>query len=614
MLRHVHPRSRVIAGIFLGAILVIILQLAYIQLWDASYRNRAEDMTVHKKTINPSRGLIYDRNGKLLVDNKRNFQLLFSYKHYDPERDYSDVYKILGITKEKFLDLIEKDWSSKHFDKNNPYVIYPNLKEEQYNMLQEHRYRFPALQFREKSVRTYPVSTAANIVGYMSEVNVSQLKNKLDYSMGDYIGSKGLEASYEKELKGQKGLRYVLRNKFGREVSSFKDGALDIASQKGKDLELTIDSELQSFAEKLLSNKRGAIVALNPSNGEILCMATGPNFDPNLLAIDKNRAKVYRKLLNDPEKPLFDRSIMAKYPPGSIFKTLIALIALELGVTDANRYIPCSGMYYYNGIPFKCHQHPPTNNIQTALQYSCNTYFRLLLRDIVDIQDFYAPEVGLDTLHYFTDQCMLGQELGIDIEGESGGNIPSKEFYTSMYPTDQGSWKSPTIMSIGIGQGEIEMSNLQIAHLASIIANRGSFKIPHLVKSIGHKEAAIPQKYKETHSLSIHPEHYEPVIEGMRRVITNGTGRQAAIPDISLCGKTGTSQNPHGEDHSVFFGFAPQKHPDIAFSVFLENAGAGGILAASMAGLIVEKYLRDSLSDHRRHFASNITEQKILLP
>ncbi len=589
-------RANTIRWVIVIGALVIAVQLFSIQVMNNDYNNQLEDSTVSRKITEPDRGLIFDRNGKLLVENQSNYQLYVNYSKVNPNMNNSEMCHILQISPEEFSERLEKDWNSIHYSKNKPCVFYSNLTRAQYNALQEHLHKYPGFEFREKQHRVFSVDHAANILGYLNEVDLDQMTEDEFYDLGDYIGNTGVEASYEKQLRGEKGHRYVVKNKYGKELMPFKEGIMDVSARRGQDLHLSIDIELQAFAEDLLEGRKGSIVAIDPKTGEILCMANGPSFDPNLLVVDQKRAGRYKELLNDPSKPLFDRSALAKYPPGSIFKTFVALTALELGVTEERRYIPCSGMYYYNGVPFKCHLHPKTYDIQTALAHSCNTYFRVLVRDIIDIVDFYQPKLGLDTLRNFAHQFAIGKKTGIDLIAESAGNVPTGEYYDRLYPRDQGGWKSPTVMSIGIGQGEIEMSNVQMANLAAILANQGSYFTPHLNRKLT----------VEKHTVNIDKEHFRIITEGMIDVIKYGTGTLAYIPDVEYCGKTGTSQNPHGDDHSVFFGYAPVSKPEIAVSVIIENAGAGSAIAAPISGLVVEHYLKDSISLDRQYLVDYI--------
>jgi len=608
-------RAKFLQFLFVAGVMALLLQLFILQVLDQELSSRADETTISQKEEFPSRGLIFDRNEDLLVENEAIYDLKVNYILLDREEEFLEIKKILGLTDSSFQARLEKDWNSSYFSKRKPYTFYPALSDVQYNLLQEQLHKYPAFFFEKSQKRHYLTIHAPHILGYLNEVNRDQVSaGHGRYNIGDFTGASGIEKQYENLLFGEKGLRYVLRDKYGREIADYRNGALNEAPAEGDDLILTLDIELQSFAEKLLQGKRGSIVALDPRNGELLCMASSPLFDPALLRDPQKRRKGYSELLTDPNKPLFDRSVLAKYPPGSIFKPFISLVALQLGVTHPGRYLPCSGMYYYNGVPFKCHQHPATTNIQNALAHSCNTYFRILLRDIVDVEGFKNPVEGLDTLRYFADHFGMGRRLGLDFPAESPGYMPDPALYDRMYPKDQGGWKSPTIMSIGIGQGEIEMTTLQMANLVAILANRGYYYTPHLLKDLKNRYFEKPAEYLMRHDVPIDREHFDPVIQGMERVIYAGTGHKAYVPNLSICGKTGTSQNPHGEDHSVFIAFAPVENPEIAIAVMVENAGAGNDVAAPMAGLVAEYYLKDSIPLNRTWLYESVSNMQVIQP
>jgi penicillin-binding protein 2 len=604
----IHPRSKLLRWLFIAATVIILLQLFYLQVIDQSFHSKANATAIARRSVSASRGLILDRNSQLLLDNEPVYDLMVNYSLLNKRKDYTRLYQILNLNHQTFWESTERDWASIHFARNKPFVFYRNLSDAQYYLIQELLYDFPAFFFQERSKRVYKHSLAPHLLGYLNEVSNETLRENSEiYNPGDQLGASGVEKQYETFLRGEKGVKYELRNKYGRTVASYKSGAMDRAAKSGDDLLLTIDADLQRLAEKLLLGKRGSIVALNPNNGEVLCMASSPRYDPEILQDEDRRRNEYPSFLNDPNKPLFDRAISAEYPPGSIFKPLVALVALQLGVTKERRYIPCNGMYYYNGVPFKCHKHPKTYDIQTAMAFSCNTYFRLLLRDIVDMEGFDLPERGLDTLGYYCSRFGIGRRTGIDLPSERPGNIPSPDYYDRMYPKSEGGWKSPTIMSIGIGQGEVEMTTLQMAHLCSILANRGSCYAPHILKGLKNRYYQIDQQYSIKKTLPIEPEYFKPVIEGMIDVVEYGTGKGAFIEGIQFCGKTGTSQNPHGDDHSVFIGFGPVQNPQIAIAVIVENAGAGNDVAAPITGLIAEKYLKDSIPQNRKWLVNRLT-------
>jgi len=367
------------------------------------------------------------------------------------------------------------------------------------------------------------------------------------YQKGDFIGSTGLERTYEKDLKGQKGVRYLLKDNLGRPVGSYKDGQQDTAAVSGKDLFSTLDVDLQILGEKLLKNKSGSIVAIEPASGEILSFISSPTYDPNMLTIHRNRGQAYNYLRNDTiNKPFLNRAIMAKYPPGSIFKTVVSLIALQEGVMTKNTAVKCNNGYYYGGRTYGCHSHEYAYDVSIALKHSCNAYYFTTIRNIVDKYGFYEPHQGLDLFVSYMDDFGLGKTLGADIPGEGTGNIPTTAYYDKLYPKTDGSWKSPTIMSIGIGQGEIEMTTIQMANLAAIIANRGYYYTPHLLKQF-RDGTPPPDKFRIRNTVPIDKAHFDPIIDGMSKAVKGGTAKIASIEDIEICGKTGTSQNSHGK-------------------------------------------------------------------
>lgn len=593
-------RFRFIQMVILLAALVLILRLFYLQVLDTTYSDRARTTAVHKYIKYPSRGLIYDRNANLLVNNEPVYDLMVTYKQVSPEMDTSFFCTLLEIDKAEFLRRMEKDWSSRQYSKSVPFVFMSKLPPTIFARFQESLYEFPGFYVQGRNIRTYPHSSAAHTLGYISEVT----QNQIDafpgiYSLGDYIGANGLEYAYEEVLRGKKGVNYVLKDNLGRVVDKYKDGALDSAATSGTDLITTLDLELQAYAEELLKNKNGSIVAIEPATGEILTMASSPAYDPNLLSLGRNRGTAFAALNQDSLRPFFNRSVMAKYPPGSLFKTVVALVALQEGEIVQNQYFPCEMGYYYGSRLYGCHEHTPIYSVAAAIQHSCNAFFFRTLRKLIDKYGFENASQGLDSLNNYLYRFGLGSPLGIDFPQENAGNIPTPAYYDKLYPKNKGSWRSPTIMSIGIGQGEIELTTMQMANLAAIMANRGYYFTPHLIKGFGNG-APIQEEFRKPIHTGVDSAHFIPVIEGMARAVTGGTGYTAYIPDIPICAKTGTSQNPHGKDHSVFFAFAPRENPQIAVAVYVEKGGWGTTYAAPIASLIIEKYIRGEISKGRQ--------------
>ncbi len=601
--------------VFALAALLLLGRAVQLQLVDSSYQDRAQATTIEKNLVYPSRGLVYDRNGKLMVNNRAMYDVMVTYRQLNPKMDTAKLCRLLGISDSTFHVNIEKDWRSGRFTKSIPYLFLPNISVETYGRFQESLHEFAGFNTQLRNARGYTYEAGAQMLGFIGEASEKQVEDsKGKYLKGDYIGFTGLERSYEEALKGAKGVEYILKDNVGRLVGSYKKGSLDSSAVAGKDLVSSIDIDLQKYGEELLANKSGGLVAIEPSTGEILAMISMPTFDPNTMNIDNpNRGEEYNQLLHDSHKPFFDRSVMAKYPPGSIFKTLVALIGMQEGVWEPSRYVQCNAGYYYNGKRYGCHHHPSCGSVQSAIQYSCNAYFFTAFRSIVDKFDFGRPQLGLNLFTQHLYDFGLGRTLGIDFPSESRGNVPTSEFYDRIYPKVKGGWRSPTILSNGIGQGEIQLSTVQMANLAATIANRGYFYTPHLVKA--YKDgAAIPDKYKTLHKTRIDPQYYEYVIEGMYNVMTSGTGKGGNIPGIEVCGKTGTVQNTQNKnrDHSVFFGFAPKDNPKIAIAAYIELGGWGADHAVPIASLMIEKYLNGKISDARIRLEEKMKKSKLI--
>jgi penicillin-binding protein 2 len=587
-------RQKVVKIFFLIAVLILLGKAAQIQLLDSSYRDKAQATAVNKNTIYPSRGLIYDRNGNLLINNNAMYDIKVTYNQLDPNMDVEKFCALLGIEEEEYQSLINKDFSSNRYAKHKPFIFISKISSNVYARLQEHLHEFPGFSTQLRNVRGYPFGNAPHVLGYLNEVNQDQIdKSGGEYARGDYIGASGLELAYEEELRGKKGVNYVLINNMGREVGPYNKGKQDTIPISGNDLITTLDIDLQSYGELLMQKKTGSIVAIEPATGEILAMVSTPNYDPNRLTINRKRGEAFNELLQDSLNPFFDRSVMAKYPPGSIFKTVVALVALQENISQANRGITCNGGYFYKGRRSGCHNHPYPYNISVALQHSCNAYFFTLIRDIIEKEGFSNPAPGLDMFDQHLYDFGLGKPLEVDIPNELAGNVPTVEYYDYLYPKEKGSWKSPTIMSIGIGQGEIQMTTVQMANLAAIIANHGYYYPPHLAKEFKNENVLIPEKYRTKKTVRVDKKHFVHVIDGMEKAVLDGTARIAQVRDVSVCGKTGTSQNPHGKDHSVFFAFAPKDNPQIAIAVYVEHGIWGASYAAPIAGLMIEKYLKD---------------------
>jgi penicillin-binding protein 2 len=464
---------------------------------------------------------------------------------------------------------------------------------EEISRIAPHLENFPGFYEKVTSMRNYPFKSGANIMGYLSEVNREEVETDHFYKPGDNIGRSGIEKFYERELRGRKGIKYIVTSALNNAIESFADGKYDTTARQADPLKLGMDMIIQSYGEKLMQNKKGCIVAIEPSTGEILAMVSAPSYDPNLLVGKRNISANYPKLALDKNMPLFPRPLQAEYPPGSIFKLVQSLIGMQEGVITARSGFPCDKSLV------GCHNHPSARNVAEAVQYSCNPYYYAVVRRIIQQGKkkgiFADAEYGLNKWHKYMRSFGLGKTLDADVSGQRPGLIPDSKYYDKWYGHHQ--WAFSTIRSISIGQGEVKLTPLHMANIAAIIANKGWFYVPHFVKSIGRKgPLAIYRTKKRT---MVNEQYYGPVIEGMRRVVNEagGTASMARLDDIEICGKTGTVQNPHGEDHSVFIAFAPMNNPKIAIAVFVENAGFGGTWAGPIASLMIEKYLKRKVSD-----------------
>ncbi|MCB0585215.1 MAG: penicillin-binding protein 2 [Phaeodactylibacter sp.] len=612
-----HQRQIIIRWFFTIAAGVLILKALQLQVLDSSYRTKAEATTIDEQVIYPARGTVYDRNGNILVYNNPTYDLMVTYNQVDQEMDKKTFCELLGITEKYFNETLNKDWRDPRFSKSVPFPFLTKISAKDFARFQERLYQFPGFRPVLRHARGYPHKNAAHLLGYIREVNREEVDNSNgEYMPGDYIGTGGIELYYEKELRGEKGISFILKDNLGREIEAYNGGSLDEPPQSGRDLITTIDLGLQAYGEELMQNKIGSIVAIDPASGEVLAMVSTPTYDPNILAIDRDRGKSYNKLLENENNPLFDRSIMAQYPPGSLFKPVVALIGLQTGALTPNRSIPCSGAYYYNGMRLTgCHNHPLCYSVETGIQYSCNAYFVTAFRDIIDGENnFYNPQKGLDTFNYYLNQFGLYQKLGIDLPREKKGFYPTSKFYDDYFNRQQAGqkWNSLWIRSLGIGQGELLLTNLQMANVAAIIANRGYYITPHLVKGLIGNEMAIPAEFTTKHKVEIKKEYFDLVANGMEKVVLAGTARSAYIPGVSVCGKTGTAENPHGKDHSIFFAFAPKDNPRIAIAVYVENAGFGGTFAAPIASLMIEKLVNGEIDPARKWLEQRIVEANLM--
>ena len=576
-------KKYIIQFVFILIGLIYCIKLFQIQFLDETYGPAAEDNILRKIRDYSYRGIIYDRNGDLLVHNDPVFDLMVIPKEASV-KDTAKFCTLLGIEKEDFISRMEE---ARDYDIFQPSVFMKMLSIKDFAVFEDFLVDYPGFYPQVRSLRGYEHNSLANALGYVGEISKSLLDRDTtgEYKQGDYIGISGVESEYENELKGKNGVQYKMVNVRGVEKGSFKNGRRDTLSVPGKNLTATIDLELQQYGEWLMEDLAGAVVAIEPSSGEVLSIISAPSYSPGYLS-GRLFSKNFAELEIDTLAPLFNRAIMSVYPPGSTFKPLQALIALQEGVITPKEQIYCSGALVGDHAP------PGYYDVHKAIQKSSNNYFYIVFRRIINrgLSDntFIDSRLGLEKWDEYLSRFGLGRPLGIDIPNEKGGQIPSPALYNRIY--GENSWKWSTINSISIGQGEISISPLQMANYSAAIANRGYFYIPHIIKEIG-EEGKPKEKYLERHYVGIDTAHFRPVIDAMESVVNEGTGLRARIPGIAVCAKTGTSQNPHGEDHSVFVAFAPKDDPKIAISVYVQNAGQGARAAASVAGLMIEKYL-----------------------
>lgn len=596
-------RRFVIIAIMVFVCIVFIIRLFFIQIIDDSYKTSAANNSRRDMTVYAARGVIYDRDGIPIVYNEATYDLMVIPRQ-TKGIDTLGLCKLLGMSKEEYVEKIKK--AVKMYSSMRPSPFIKQLSKDDCGFIQEKLYKYPGFYLQPRTIRKYPKPIAAHAMGYIGEAGPHVIEKDPYYKPGDYIGISGLEKFYEQELRGKNGVNVVLVDVFNRIKGSFHNGDFDIPAVAGSDLYCTISSKLQEYGENLMQNKIGSIVAIDPKTGEILSFVSAPTYDPNKL-VGREFPSNYMELQRDPLKPLFNRALMAQYPPGSIFKMVQALTALEEGVISENTGFPCN-----TGL-LGCHIHPTATDVSKAIQYSCNPYFFMLFKKIIQQgkskSNFKDAQLGLDEWKRHVSSFGLGQRIKIDLPSTKAGFIPGSDFYNRWYGKNR--WAFSTIYSNAIGQGEVEVVPIQMANLAAIFANKGHYYTPHLVKSIG-KNGIINDEYTKPHYTTIDLKYFNIIHDAMYHVVhtEGGTARQARIEGINIGGKTGTAQNPHGEDHSVFIAFAPFENPKIAIAVYVENAGFGGVWAAPIASLMIEKYLTDTIK--RTELEGRILEAKIL--
>lgn len=569
--------------------IIVLARLFYLQTIDDTYIKKSENNALKIVYEYPERGYVFDRNGKLLIANQPSYDIMVIPREV-VDIDTLALCNLLEVPMQEFKTKLEK---ARRYSPRLPSIFLPQLSKSEYAAFQEKIRHFKGFYIQKRSLRDYQVSSGANIFGYIRQVTDYNIKNNPYYRPGDLIGIQGIEQEYEKILRGEKGVKYIQRDRFNREIGSFKDGIYDTLAKKGEDITLTIDSDLQAYGELLMQNKRGGIVAIEPKSGEILALVNAPTYDPKLL-VGRERSKNYTKLYNDSlAKPLYNRVLSGEYSPGSPFKILTALIGLQEGVITPQTTFPCNGGFFYGkGAWMGCHDHGSWNLFQATAK-SCNTYFGQTYKRIVE--KYKTPKEGIDNWHKHLSSFGLGQFLGYDLPEGRKGHIPNSDYYNRWYPN--GGWRSTTTISNSIGQGEIIMTPMQLANTFAAVANKGYYYTPHIIKKIEHYP--IDEKYTTKHQTSIDPKHFDAVIKGMNDVFHEGTGRSVAVEGLEMGGKTGTVENftrINGKryqltDHSVFVAFAPVDDPKIVVAVFIENGYWGSRWAGPIASLMLQQYL-----------------------
>jgi len=595
-------RSYVIIAIILITGLIYVFKLLMLQVIDPAYKAYATNNVLRKVVQYPARGLIYDRNGKLLVYNKPAYDLLVTPRELE-KFDTLYLCNLLEITKEYLQTAIKKAGEYSMYKSS---IIVKQIPPEIYGVLQEKIYKFKGFHTQSRTLREYDYPVASHLLGYVGEVDKEDMEQDSYYSIGDYIGQSGIEKSYEKFLRGKKGIKKYLVDVHNRIQTSYLDGREDVPAHLGSNLICTIDIDLQAYAEKLMNNKKGGIVAIEPKTGEILTLASVPAYHPRLL-VGRIRSNNFSRLLSDTLKPLFNRALQAEYPPGSTFKVLNVLVGLQERAISLNTYFSCAGPASY---PIRCtHDHVSPLGVVSAIRESCNPFLWNTFK--ATLYNYETTAEGYNAWYDHVQDFGIGRKLGIDLPNESKGSLPDEAYYNRIY--GKGHWNALTVRSLAIGQGELGLTPLQLANYSAVIANRGFYFPPHVVKTIGND--SIDKKYTTPVSVNISEEYYEPVIEGMEQAMSpGGSAAMSYIPGISVCGKTGTAENPHGSDHSIFMAFAPKEDPKIAVSVYVENGVWGSRYAAPIASMIIEKYLTDSIAANRKWLEKRMLEANLLNP
>lgn len=605
---NLEKRRYVIAGVAIVIVVIYIIRLFTLQLLSDDYKKNADSNAFLKKIDYPSRGIITDRHGKLMVYNQPAYDIMVVMNEQKNRIDTLEFCEALGITKDFFkvrMTEIKDRNKNPGYSRFTQQLFMSQLSDKEFSVFQEKMYRFPGFYVQKRSIRQYQYPYAAHVLGDVAEVSPSDIEGDDYYQAGDYIGKLGVERSYEKQLRGQKGVQILLRDVHGKVQGSYQNGELDTKPIPGKNLTLSLDLDLQALGERLLQGKIGSIVAIEPSTGEVLCMVSSPTYDPRWM-VGKKRGKVHHALQRNQWKPLLNRSIMGQYPPGSTFKTTQALTYLSEGIISPSTPFACHRGFYYRGLHVGCHGHASPLSLVPAISTSCNAYFCWGLYYMIGNRRKYKNvQTAMDTWRDYMVSMGFGYKLGIDLPSEKRGLIPNSAFYDKAY---HGSWNGLTIISISIGQGEVNLTPLQIANLGATIANRGYYHVPHVVRKV--QGEPLDTLFTRRHYTKANKRAYDYVVAGMRSAVERGTCRAANRADYAVCGKTGTAQN-RGHDHSVFMGFAPMNNPKIAIAVYVENGGFGADFGVPIGSLMMEQYIKGKLSPASEAKAKTMQNRRI---
>lgn len=601
--------NKLIIGLCAAAA-ILIAKLFSIQIIEDKYKMDAENNSMVYSTIYPTRGIIHDRKGNILVGNKVAYDLMVTPKEVE-EFDTLALSTVLDVPVE-FIK--EKMGEYKQRSRRIGYqsvVMIKQMPPEKYMRFAEVAYQFPGFRGQARSIREYPFNAGGNLLGYVSEVDASFMeKHPGEYRAGDYAGKTGIEAAREKELRGEKGYNIWLRNSRNKIEQRYADGEFDKDAIPGDNITTTIDAELQHYGQMLMDNKVGSLVAIEPSTGEILTMVSSPGIDVDMLA---DIGQYYGDIVSDPYKPMYNRAVQASYPPGSVFKLVNGLIGLQEGVFEESTKYPCSMGYHFGRNKLGCHAHKSPIDFEESIMMSCNAYYCYVFRSILENEKYDSIDEAMDKWNEYVKSFGFGKKLGSDFPSELGGFIPDSKYYNKYYR--KGGWKATTVISLSIGQGEVLCTPLHMANLCATIANRGHYYIPHIIKDSENIE--IDKKYKEKQYTMVDTTHFPKVIGGMYRAVNSGFGSGgtasiAAVEGLEICGKTGTAQNPHGHDHSVFICFAPKDDPKIAVAAYVENGGFGATWAAPIASLLTEMYLNGEISQSRKALEDRVLNGNLM--